>query len=615
MSYIYPIKFSFGTNIHKEITIGQLEYLRAFFSRFFNFEYKINDSAFDKFKTVPISYGKISKYSNILASKLSNCLNQEYQMLDSDKKFKSLTDLVIIDLKANIRNVAIVSLSGELETILRKDVGAAPRFVIIIDNLPSLSESFFSIREYILNGKVLLIDKKKRFSFKEEKFKVNKDFSFENLSKTSLARTRFKLMRKIGHYGRFENELKKDLIACNQFFYDGSGCESDISDVLFDKIIEYQERDGFNLSKIVYHCFESPWLESSIMLLNSDLSSLKSEYNLNYKDFENIRNISTTNHTQENILFIVDLIHSGKTFKNEFLKLKRAFPNSFIKSISVLFSDDGLYFEKKDNCIKIDITEDESSIIDFLLPVSQKQYPKFQKCPMCIDLQMEVIADSSYINDNVLSSFETWTMCDESGYIPEDWGPEREKPFPTVLSIKPNSLKLIKENGAYLALKYLKQIELHNLLQSPDLTLVFPDETSNKKEIARRGSNIKLEDTPSGYFAETLMQLKQIEYFGIPREIIERLKDKEDKFDLASIPIEYKSFYNKLKLLSDDIVIMDEFGLSGGTLSEIMNILGIVNKMPKAYFPIFNFCPRCLNDSNLNGVKVLSLYDFNLKFN
>ncbi len=619
MSYIYPIKFSFDTNIHRDITIKQIEYLRSFFSSFFGSKYNINkDKKFiNKYKTIPISYSKISKHSDILSKKLNNYLISEYQILDSEKKFKNQSDLVVVDIKANFRNLAIVPLSSEIESILQKDINNSnPRFVIILEDIPAVSESLISIKNYILGGKVLLIDKKKRFQYKDEKFKINKDFSFDDLAKTALDKTKFKLIRKIGHYGRYENEKKKEkkeLIACNQYFYDGADCDSDISDILFDKIIELQDKESFDVSKIIYHCPESPWLENSLTLLNTDLLNLKNDYNFNYNGLKNINSINDVFKSSENILFVVSLIHSGDTFRREYNKLKTIFPNSRIKAIAVLFSGEGTHFKPRGNYIDIPISEDELISVNFLLSVNQKQYPKFQRCPMCYELQME-IRDSSYINTDVLTSFETWTMCDEAGYMPEDYVPGREEPYPSLLSIKPNSLKLIKENGAYIAIKYMKHIERNNLLQTPDLTLVFPDETSNKKEIEKRGPNINLEDTPSGYFAETLMQLKEVEYFGIPREIIEKLKDKEEKFSLSDIQVQYKEFYNKLKLLSDDIIIMDEFGLSGSTLRKIIKIIDIVNKKPKAYFPIFNFNPMILNEDKLNGLKVISLYDFNIKF-
>ena len=74
----------------------------------------------NKCKTIPVSYGKISKYSDILSKRLNNYLISEYQILDSEKKFKSQSDLVVVDIKANFRNVAIVPLSGEIESSLKK---------------------------------------------------------------------------------------------------------------------------------------------------------------------------------------------------------------------------------------------------------------------------------------------------------------------------------------------------------------------------------------------------------------------------------------------------------------------------------------------------------------
>ena len=67
------------------------------------------------------------------------------------------------------------------------------------------------------------------------------------------------------------------------------------------------------------------------------------------------------------------------------------------------------------------------------------------------------------------------------------------------------------------------------------LTIVFPDETSNIKEMEKIGKDIKLKETPSGYFAETLLQLGNLEYFSIPREIIKKIQDKKGKFSLDDI--------------------------------------------------------------------------------
>jgi hypothetical protein len=616
MRNIHFIKFSFGTNIHRRIPSEQIEYFSSFFSTYFNTEYTVNQSLSEEYKTIPISYRKISSNSNILAKKLVECLTKQYEILDLEKKFKANEDLVVIDIKSNFRDTTLLYLANEIEVILKVDIGNIfPRFVLILEDIPATIGKFASISEYIKAGKILLIDKKKRFQFKSEDIQVNKDFSFDSFTTSALDRTKFKLIRKIGHYGRYKDEEKNDLIACNQFFYDGRDCVDDISDVLFNRIITLKDKDSFDVTMIIFDCPESPWLIEAILLLDSNLKSLKHNYDLSYEDYKNISAVNEKSDKEEKILFVVDLIHTGDVFKSRYKLLKEKYPSSQIKSLAILVSDTGNKFLNiSGNIAEIEYSDDEKISVEFFLNINQKRYEVYGKCPMCNELHIEIIKDSSYINEDVLTSFETWTMCDEAGYIEEDFSTERQQPFPKVIPLKPNSLNLIKENSAYLALKYTKHIERNELLDSPDLILVFPDETTNNNEIGKRATPIHLEETPSGYFAETLMQLKEIEYFGIPRNIIDKVKLEENKLpDLTFIQNDHKEFYAKLRLLSDDIIIMDEFGFSGGTLKKIIAILSIVKKKPKAYFPIFNFNPSNLNSEKKRDYKVLSLYEMDIK--
>lgn len=615
MRNIHLIKFSFGTNLLQDIPKEQIEYFSSFFSVYFNTEYSYNESISERYKTIPISYKKIANNTDILAKKLIKYLCDEYHIIDSKKKFNKTDDLVIVDIKSNFRDTALLYLSSEIEALLNLDLdNNSPRFILIIENIPALLERFSSISNFIKLGKVLLIDKKKRFKYKDDPLKVNKDFSFDPFTKSSLDKTKFKLIRKIGHYGRYKDTEKVDLIACNQFFYDGRDCISDICDLLFNKIVTLKEDELFNTSKVIFGCSESPWLNESILLLDSDLKDLAQDYGFIYSESINIKDVCEISCDVENILFVVDLIHTGEVFKKKYKFLKGKYPNSRIKAITILISDiENKFLKIKDEKAELVITEDEKISVDYLLLVKQSRYESFEKCPICKELHMEIIKDSSYINEDVLTSFEAWTMCDEAGYITEDFATERPFPYPKVIPLKPHSLKLIKENSAYLALKYVKYIEKYNLLDSPDLILVFPDETKNINEIGKRKTPIQIEETPSGYFAETLLQLKEFEYFGIPRDIIDKIIIKEDlSADLTFIKNDYNEFYSKLRLLSDDIIIMDEFGFSGGTLEKIILILDTVKKKPKAYFPIFNFNPQKINNKNYD-YQVLSLYDFTLK--
>ena len=358
-------------------------------------------------------------------------------------------------------------------------------------------------------------------------------------------------------------------------------------------------------------------MAESFLLLDSDLKILKDDYSFSYTGCENISKIKEVSHEAQNILFVVDLIHTGTVFTKCYNNLRDKFPNAKIKSLAILVSDtDGSFMKVTYRSAEIEVKQDKKVSVDFFLSVNQIRYPTFGKCPMCKELHMEIIRDSSYINENVLTSFEAWTMCDEAGYGKEDFITDRESPYPNQIPLLPKRLELIKENSAYLALKYKKHIERNKLLESPDLILVFPDERTSRKELELRKTPIALEETTSGYFAETLMQLKEIEYFGIPRNILDKIKLEKDKApDLTFIQTDHKEFYSRLLLLSDEIIIMDEFGFSGTTLKKIIAVLGVVKKKPKAYFPIFNFNPSNLNKYKMKDYEVLSLYDFNIKAN
>jgi len=619
MGNIYPISYTFGTNVYKEIPPEKLEYFSNFFSEYFETSYSVIKNKY-QYRTIPISLRRIAKYSEILSIKLIKYLKEYYGILDESLYFHSNDDLIIIDLTGCPRLFALLPLGGEIESLLKNDKSTQPRFVLIVDKLTDALQSLSILNSFVLNGKVLVIDKKKRFYFKNPKSFIMKSFSFENFYRTSLSKTKFKLIRKIGHFGRYDinGDNKEKLIACNQFFYDGLDCESELSDVLFDEIIKLEENKNVKITEIIYHSSESVWLKNSLLLLNSDLLALSSDYGMLYNE-SSLKEISnlTENTDKINLLFIVPLIHSGSTLKSNLLVLKKFYPNANIFILSVLVSDLSIYSEVNENEVVLNINEFETVKIIYLLSVSQNSFvSSLKKCPMCNELNLD-INDSTYLNFNKLNSYEAWLMFDEAKYISEDNETVRLKPFPNKMKLKPNSLSLFENNAAYLAIKYYKHIEKMGLLQSSDLTIVFPDETSNEKELKRRGKQkIELEDTASGYFAETLMQLKKLEYFGIPREIIEKLKNYNntgEPFSLEDIKKQYKDFYNRLNFISDDIIVMDEFGFSGGTFDEICKILSIVDKKPKAFFPVFNFYPKRFNTDKYAEMNILSLYEFNLK--
>lgn len=622
MCQIHFLKFTFNSNVERDISNEGLDYLRNFFSVFFNKDYGISPIQ-SNYRTIPISFREILNNATILESTLIDLLINEYKAIDREYHFKT-NDLVLIDVQTNIRAIATNILLSGIEELVKNDNSDNPRFVLLVNNVLECKASNI-INGSIEIGKVLLIDKKKRFLYKSQDYKVNHDFSYNSLSATSIIKTKYKLLRKIGHYTRYEDAEKQIRIACNTFFYDGDDCENDISQFLFERIVKFK-LDKWTISQVIYESNASPWLKNALLSLDNDLELLKNDYNLeSYKGLKSFDIVdSVIVHDKETILLVVDYIYSAKTFKSIYSTVRKIYPKSIIFPIAVLAGVDSMQsknnIEIKGGLIPLNI-EKEHVEIEYLLEVKQIRYGAKQKCLMCHELGIENIKDSSYVNKDVLNSFEFWIMCDESGYKPEEHWSKRPPDYPERLKIKPNSIDLFKENSAYLALKYITQLEL-NKFYSPDLIIIFPDETSNKNNILFEGQPLNLEDTPSGYFAETLMQLKQIEYFGIPREILDKMDTiHENKFDTEFLEDKiFDDFNNKLESLPEDIVIMDEFGFSGTTLHKIIEILKLADRKRKgkgkkelniAYFPIFNFNPNLLNESEFN-IPMLSLYEMNL---
>ena len=625
MNKIHYIKFTFGTFINHGIPKEHLNYYKSFFSEYFNKEYKLARSKFQHLPTIPISYNKIAGNTDAIANKVTSIMKTPLNLINDDKIVNNIEneDLVVIDIKSSISDKVHIHLFSEIENILKQyKQSTIPRFVVVIDDIPSIENSYKSIKKYISAGQVVFIDKKKRFLYKK-KITINRDFDFKVIAKSPLEKTKFKLIRKIGHFARLSSSHEGELIACNEFFYDGKDCYKDITEVLSEKIIEYRQKD-YNVSKIIMNCPESDWLEKSIYHLDTELkiNDFKKAYDLNYNGFIDSKKIVKKSMKKDNILLVLDLVHTGDSLKNTYMLVQKMYPKAKIKVLTVLVSDTKnkhvkINTKKKTITIGLEISGDRKIEAEYLLAVKQNRYPVYDTCPMCDNYHMKHIHIDSSIDNNTLTSFVAWTMFDEVKYGNEDYVTKRSKEYPDQVPQLPDRLAIMKENSAYLALKFEKLIAA-NQLSSANLTIIFPDETSSKTEKEKRKKEkrkkpINLEETASGYFAETLMQLKQIEYFGIPREILDDIVIEENKKpNLSFISDNHNEFYQKLRMISDDIIIMDEFVLSGTSMKKIKAVLSIVKKEPKAYFPIFNFNPKIIANG-FADLNILSLYDFNLK--
>ena len=122
MRLIHLVKFSFGTNVLHNVPSEQVEYFSSFFSEYFDAKYTAsNDIPDQAYKTIPVSYKTITQYPNILATKLFEFLHEQYNVVDEARQFVRADDLVVIDIKTNIRDTCLIHLANEIDLILSTD--------------------------------------------------------------------------------------------------------------------------------------------------------------------------------------------------------------------------------------------------------------------------------------------------------------------------------------------------------------------------------------------------------------------------------------------------------------------------------------------------------------
>lgn len=606
MTFLYPIKFAFGYSIPVDYPISHIEYYLNFFSNLLSKSFSIKPELEGTFKTIPI-VEDTAQFSQVFINEFNTIISATYG-ISLNSKLKDNRDIIVIDLRGLIRSLNLLHLTNEIANILKNESHSNQhtRFALIIESVEESDKVLRPIESYIVSKKVFVIDLKNRCLFGSLKPNIKNDFNFENITKSPIEKIKYKLIRKIGHFERRLNNIHH---ACNQYFYDGSYCINDLKNLIVDLTLKLYKKESFNINKIVYHCPESPWLKDALYKAHVELTRLKKLHNLDYSSKEDLMELSKGSRNKLKVLLIVDLIHSGETFKEIYKDFKSKFPNSKIKAISILNSGNQVEHEINGNFRKIYISANESIDVEFFLTVQQFNYPtSYHNCPMCkYDLLPKV--NSTYFGKDYLLSYEMWHMCDNAGYKTEDFQPVEER---HKIDYMPHTLKIMEYNAPYLAYKFDKIIQNESFKNSTELILVFPDETSNELELKLRGgTKINLEDTPSGYFAESLKQLKEYHYFSIPREVIRKVN--KGLIELSEISTKYPDFYKSLKRLPDDIIVFDEMNNSGGTISTIIEILRIVNKKPIAFFPIFNFSPSTINSESLNGIPVFSLYQFDLK--
>lgn len=509
-----------------------------------------------------------------------------------------------------------------------------PIFILLLETI--YRESYYELlADYLKSGAICLVGiKQGHYLWKGDQFKEIRGYPtmIGKLKKDALSLLDFKLIKKVGHFER--NTLSGDHLGCQQFLYDGQYCEEEIRELLKDAILDTFGDGRFNPTHLIFHAPTSPWFRHAIIKAANDVNAIR------VKDGHSNPRIGCSEIDQLDpdkivdqeckILFAVDFIHSGDTFESEYREtLKRIFPKSKVQGLTLLCSEYAVAHLKKEikknesihepNSISIPIAVEHIEIpVIYIKCVEEKIYVKEDEtCPICRYGLFPKIVDSTDEGELMLTSYEMWLISNSAGYdnelVPQT---HRKKRF------LPNTMEMFKKNGPYLSLKFRQNLGTwFNNLPEKSVFVVFPDETTNfllkgklKKDL------IKLEETPSGFFAKCLKELLGYEILGLPREIIHALKGEGEwegnPIGLADIRTVFGPVFERIQSLPDDFVIVDEFYSTGNSIEKIVSILKHCRKKPPLYyFPVFNFGLKAMEGkckSNEYLFSIQTLYELDL---
>lgn len=426
-----------------------------------------------------------------------------------------------------------------------------------------------------------------------------------------------KLVRRTGHFWR---KLAGTHLGCAQYFFDGKYCVSEISKLLNLEIARRYRGKSVPLF-IIYHSPIAPWLKDAAILASNPFRK-GVDLGVNIAGCSVDDEIESIYEEPCDVLFVVDLIHTGDTFRRVVTDtLRPKFPKGKITSISVLFT------EKAQRDFPGDGPTPKNSIIsagmerikvDWFVSVRQFFYLRRQEdggCPMC---KYRLLEGQSVFDKfpPQLNSYEMWHLANEASYAPEHVNSTRRR---EALRLLPDTLEMIRQNGAYFAYMFGERLEEEKagFAVLNKTVVVFPDETkgddfSHQFEMLYKRKP-ELEDTPSGLFATFLSRLLKYDAVGIPRDLIQDVQT--GKLQPQDIRLRSRDLAKKLESLQANVVLTDEFFYEGHSLDKIMLILSSFSVVPKYYFPIFNFGGRSTFEAvKENGgyeqLKILTLYEF-----
>ncbi len=609
MKILYPLTFEFGKMFREPLTEKELA-LYFFLANNTITEEQFQIAKIDK-KGEVLTHFSIPIYKNteqedpdFISDYFLKWCNENIN-LTKESKLNDQTSIISIDIRGINREQQVYHLSLAVKHILSNEPKNIIRVILICDNTPQKEDALFKhIYALIGEGKMILIDQNGNMEAIDSIPKLDKEKMKGLLSLAEediKLKFKGKLIKKIGHY-RIDEKRK----ICSKFFYDAKYCDNEIAKLLQDYV---EKGNGLadSLEYILHSSNMSPWLGLFMSAFSGDLEADKKEIFTNYKGAFSIDIISNdlfNNYKGGVILLVVDFINSGETVKSQIVKIFNRFKikgltNANLKLLAIMNNDE---YKSNNYKRKVVIINDEFEI-DYFLDVSQTEDPE-DECDKCrYGYEHNKVSEDDFIK---FRSYDFWKLADEFGFEEEKFKPEydsRER-----ISKVPSFNNWLKVYAPYLALKFKNYIEYLDINKQLNFAVIFPDET-----LRNEVEDCEQEDFASMLLANKINEIFGISIVGIPRKVIDAVKEKEMKMtDIKNSQDQWKS---KIKNMppNTDIIILDEFLKDGGTLDSIINILEWLNKPAKCFFSIADLNPQKSKTIKIKkeGFEVLSLYDLN----
>lgn len=483
---------------------------------------------------------------------------------------------------------------------LKHEIGISAKGIIFLNNEGTVLSFNPTILPFVgVDKELIFLNEQGEYTFSNTEKKAVERFNehYNTIQLTVEDKLKLKLVRKLGHFIKEKNGKH---VSCQKYFYDGSHCISEITVLLHEQIISKIETSkSFG---IYFHSPHSNWARNCFLQIHEDLKKSYSE-----KYFEQI--IKDEFDQLEQVVLLIDVVVSGTTLREIYNEILAK--NNQVKIIAFCVIECGS--NKLSENLKgiVEVVNGGSNIeLNYLLQRNQvHENAETNNCEMCKpELNVPKKKFDELEIEPELSSFEMWSMAIESGLHQEHTPPPDKKNSERFSHNIPNTLSIVKFNGAYLASKFQELLKHNNIMFPTSGFIAYPDETNNA---FTHYQNLTADKVPSNLFISSLKLIYRYNILPIPRLIIEEIKNNPSL--LSAMKTNHPDFFQNqlLRVKNEPLIIIDEFPRTYRTYEAMRKILTEVSKTPLAYVTLFNFSPDQVLEK-VADTKHLNFYEFQL---